>query len=146
KTLGEDSVQLLFRSHFGWQAQMLLSWAGPRGHVPDIEISGDRGVLHLWPGRGYVDLYPAEPRPLPRLLSYVRPGWLADKLITPGSQRERRKLADADRQGYRTEVNEFLAAVSEGRAPVSPPGDARRDLEIVLRAYESMRSGTWTST
>jgi predicted dehydrogenase/flavin reductase (DIM6/NTAB) family NADH-FMN oxidoreductase RutF len=145
KIQGEDSVQVWFRSRFGWEAHILLSWAGPRGHAPDLVVCGDRGVLHLWPGRGYVDLYPAQPRSLPRLLSYVRPGWLAEKLIQPEMQRVRRKLADQDRQGYLTEVREFLAAVEEGRAPASPPEDARRDLEIVLCAYEALRSGIWVA-
>jgi predicted dehydrogenase len=58
-------------------------------------------------------------------------------------QRVRRKIANEDRQGYLTEVREFLAAVTEGREPASPPEDARRDLEIVLRCYQSIGSGGW---
>lgn len=144
KMHGEDSVQVWFRSRFGWQAHLLLSWAGPRGHAPDLVICGDRGVLHLWPGRGYVDLYPSTPRPIPMLLSYVRPPWLAEKLMRPELQRDRRKLPDEDRQGYLSEVREFLAAVAEGREPASPPQDARRDLEIVLSAYSALQAGNWT--
>ena len=146
KTLGEDSVQVLFRSHFGWQAHILLSWAGPHGHSPDVIVCGDRGVLHLWPARNYIDLYPAQQRLLPQLLSYVRPPWLAERLIKPEMQRVRRKVAGDDRQGYLTEVREFLAAVTEGREPASPAEDARRDLEIVLHSYESMRTGVWVKT
>jgi len=144
--LGEDSIQLLFRSHFGWQAHILLSWAGPRGHSPDVIVCGDRGVLHLWPGRNYIDLYPAQQRLAPQLLSYVRPAWLAERLMKPEMQRVRHKIAGDDRQGYLTEVREFLAAVTEGREPASPPEDARRDLEIVLRSYESIRVGFWVKT
>jgi predicted dehydrogenase/flavin reductase (DIM6/NTAB) family NADH-FMN oxidoreductase RutF len=144
KNGGEDSVQVLLRSRFGWQAHMLLSWAGPRGHAPDVIVCGERGVLHLWPARNYVDWYPVQPRPLPRLLSYVRPGWLAEMLIRPEMQRVRRRIAGQDRQGYLSEVREFLAAVTERRVPASPPEDARRDLEIVLSSYESISAGHWT--
>ena len=146
KMLGEDSIQLLFRSHLGWQAHILLSWAGPRGHSPDVIVCGDRGVLHLWPSRNHIDLYPAQQQLVPQLLSYVRPAWLAERLMKPEMQRVRHKIAGDDRQGYLTEVREFLAAVVEGREPASPPQDARRDLEIVLRSYESKRAGLWVKT
>jgi len=111
-----------------------------------VIVCGDRGVLHLWPARNYIDLYPAQQRLLPQLLSYVRPPWLGEKLIKPEMQRVRRKVAGDDRQGYLTEVREFLAAVTEGREPASPAEDARRDLEIVLHSYESMRTGVWVKT
>jgi len=143
KMHGEDSVQLWFRSRFGWQAQLLLSWAGPRGNAPDLVVCGDKGVLHIWPAKGYVDLYPAAPRPIIQMLSYVRPAWLAEKLIRPEMQRVRVQIPDEDRQGYLSEMREFLSAVAEKRPPVSPPEDARRDLEIVLGAYQALRSGTW---
>jgi predicted dehydrogenase/flavin reductase (DIM6/NTAB) family NADH-FMN oxidoreductase RutF len=144
KMHGEDSVQLWFRSRAGWHAQMLFSWAGPRGHAPDLTVCGDRGVLHIWPGAGYVDLYPAEPRPLVQMLSYVRPYSLAEKLVRPEMQRLRVQIPDADRQGYVSEMQEFIAAVAEKRPPVSPAEDARRDLAIVLQAYEALRTSVWT--
>jgi predicted dehydrogenase/flavin reductase (DIM6/NTAB) family NADH-FMN oxidoreductase RutF len=144
KMQGEDSVQAWFRSHFGWQASLLLSWATPRGHSPDLIVCGDQGLLHLWPGRNYVDLYPSRQRFLPRILTMVRPSWLAEKLVRPEMQRVRCHFHSDDRQGYLTEAREFLASVAEGRAPSSPAIDARRDLEIVLRGYESLRRGTWT--
>lgn len=145
KMSGEDSVQLLFESRFGWQAHMLLSWSTIRGHSPDIVIAGERGTLYLWPGARYIDLFPAAPRTLPALLSYVRPHWLAQALARPSMQRVRRPVRDSDRTGYLTEVREFLAAVSEDRPPVTPPEDARRDLEIVLRCYDALRSRSWTN-
>jgi predicted dehydrogenase len=111
-----------------------------------VIVCGDRGVLHLWPARNHIDLYPAQQQLLPQLLSYIRPAWLAERLIKPEMQRVRHKIAGDDRQGYLTEVREFLAAVTEGRGPASPPEDARRDLEIVLHAYESMRVGVWKKT
>jgi predicted dehydrogenase/flavin reductase (DIM6/NTAB) family NADH-FMN oxidoreductase RutF len=143
KIKGEDSVQLLLRSRYGWQAQLLLSWAGPRGNAPDLIVCGDRGVLHLWPGRGHVDLYPAAPRPLTQILSCVRPAWLREKLVRPGLQRVRVRIPGDDRQGYLSEMREFIAAIAEGRPVIAPPEDARRDLEIVLRAYDALESGSW---
>lgn len=144
KISGDDSVQALFASRFGWQAHLLLSWAGPRGHAPDIVVAGDQGVLHLWPGAGYYDLYPAAPQPVTVALSYLRPRRLAERLMSPVWQRVRRRIADEDRRGYLSEVREFLAAVGEGRSPASPPADARRDLEIVLCAYAALRDEIWT--
>ena len=141
---GEDSVHATFSSRYGWQAHFLLSWAGPRGHSPDMIISGERGVIHLWPGAGFYDWYPAAPRPIPRALSYLRPGWLGEKLTRPEMQRVRRRIADEDKLGYHLEVREFLAAITEQREAVSAPEHARRDLEIVLCGYEALRSGHWT--
>ena len=92
----------------------MLNWAGPRGSSPDIIVSGDEGIIHLWPSAPYYDLYPAADRPLTQLISYIRPAWLADKLMKPTHQRVRRRIPDADRQGYLTEMREFLAAVAEG--------------------------------
>jgi len=122
---------------------MLLNWSGPRGHNPDIIISGERGVLQLWPGKSYVELYPAEPQLLTELVSYVRPAWLSEKLMSPTLQQVRLPISDADRIGYLSEIREFIAAVSERRAPVTPATDGRRDLEVVLRGYESLRAEAW---
>jgi len=144
----EDSVQLLFSSAHGWEAHVLLSWASPRGHGPDIIVAGDQGTVHLWPAAPYLDLYPAgpaAPRPLATLLSYVCPAGLALKLMSRGLRRVRRRIPDRDAGGYLTQVREFLGAVAEGRAPTSRPEDARRDLEIVLLGYEALRRGGWVT-
>jgi predicted dehydrogenase len=143
KMAGEDSAQVLFKSPYGWEAHFLLNWAGPRGHSPDIIVSGDRGVLHLWPGRGYYDYMPAEEPEWMRFVPYIRPRWLAERLERPERLQQRRRIESEDTLGYLTEVREFLAAVGEKRAPVSDPRDGVRDLEVVLRAYESMNSGRW---
>jgi predicted dehydrogenase len=140
---GEDSVQVLLSSRLGWQAHLLMSWSSPRGHSPDILVSGERGILQIWPGDPYLELYPAEPRLLTELVSYIRPAWLGEKLMRPTFQRVRLPVPDADKIGYLTEIREFLAAVTEGRQPATVPMDARRDLEIVLRAYESLRAESW---
>lgn len=63
--------------------------------------------------------------------------------MRPSLLRVRRRIPSEDHQGYLTEAREFLAAVSEQRQPVTPPEDARRDLEIVLRAYEALERESW---
>jgi predicted dehydrogenase len=145
KITGEDSVQLVFGSNYGWQAHMLLNWAGPRGCGPDIVIAGERAVIHLWPGAAYVDLYPAAASPLMGLLGRIPSARLSRLLTRPALQRVRRSISDSDALGYLTEMRAFLAAVAEGRPPVSKPEDARRDLEIVLCAYQALRDGHWVS-
>jgi predicted dehydrogenase len=141
--LGEDSVQLLFSSRYGWQAHMLLSWSSQRGDLPDIVLTGDKGTLHLWPGKRYLDYYATAPRVLPQIISYLRPYWLQEKLLRPQMQRLRKPLPDRDTTGYLGEMKEFLSSIAEGRMPASPPEDARRDLEIVMRSYESLAQGGW---
>jgi predicted dehydrogenase len=65
--------------------------------------------------------------------------------MRPTLQQVRRSVKDDDPTGYRGEFEEFMAAVSENRPPVTPPQDARRDLEIVLAAYESLERGAPTT-
>ena len=145
KIEGEDSVQVLFSSDLGWQVHMLLSWSTQRGNLPDIVLAGSSGTFHLWPGARFFDYYPVEPRILTRAVSFVRPRSLQDKLMRPSLQQVRRSVKDSDPTGYRGEFEEFIAAVSENRPPVTTPQDARRDLEIILAAYESLRSGVQTN-
>ncbi len=142
KIAGEDSVQVSFSSKVGWEGHMLLSWASLRGHLPDIVVEGEKGTFHLWPGATYIDFYPVAPPLLPRLLSYVRPHWLQEKLMRPQYGRVRISLRDKEGSGYLGEVREFLAAVADERQPASPPEDARRDLEIVLHCYDALATHT----
>jgi len=144
KMLGEDSVQLMFSSRYGWQAHMLLTWSSLRGDLPDIVLAGDQGTLHLWPGKRYLDYYPAAPRVLPQVISYLRPYWLQEKLLRPRMQRLRITLPNRDGTGYLGEMQEFLAAIAQERIPATPPEDARRDLEIILRSYEALAQGGWS--
>jgi predicted dehydrogenase/flavin reductase (DIM6/NTAB) family NADH-FMN oxidoreductase RutF len=141
KISGEDSVQVLFSSQVGWEAHMLLSWSSMRGNLPDIVVAGEQGTLHLWAGTSFIDYYPVAPRPLPRLISFVRPYWLQEKLLRPNMGRLRISLRNHEGSGYLDEVKEFLAAIVDERPPVSPPRDARRDLEIVLGCYEALSGG-----
>ncbi len=138
----EDSVQLLFSSNAGWEAHMLLSWSSQRGHLPDIVIAGEKGTLHLWPGAGYLDYYPVAPLLRTRLVSLIRPYWLQERLLSPTLQRNRIKLRVRDVTGYLGEMQEFVAAVTEERPPVTPAVDGRRDLEIVMRSYEALGTGS----
>jgi predicted dehydrogenase/flavin reductase (DIM6/NTAB) family NADH-FMN oxidoreductase RutF len=141
KMSGEDSVQLMFSSRFGWQGHMLASWSTQRGHLPDIVVAGEKGTLHLWPGAHYLDYYPVEPRLATKLLSFVRPYSLQERLMRPTLQRIRKRFSDKDATGYLGEMKEFVAAVAEGREPVTPAEDARQDLQIILRSYESLADG-----
>ncbi|HAF23862.1 MAG TPA: hypothetical protein DCK93_13330, partial [Blastocatellia bacterium] len=138
KISGEDSVQVLFSSEVGWEAHMLLSWSSLRGNLPDIVVAGEQGTFHLWAGTSFIDYYPVAPRLLPQLISFVRPYWLQEKLMRPKMGRLRISLRDKESSGYLGEVKEFLAAIVDERQPVSPPKDARRDLEIVLGCYDAL--------
>jgi UDP-N-acetylglucosamine 3-dehydrogenase len=142
KMSGEDSVQAIFSNRAGWQAHMLLTWASNRGNIPDIVVAGEKGTIHLWAGMPYIDVYPAAPLPLTRLISYVRPYSLQARLMHPNLQRMRVGIPGVS--GYVAEYREFFAAIAEGRQPVSTARDGRRDVEIVLRGYEALASGEWT--
>jgi predicted dehydrogenase/flavin reductase (DIM6/NTAB) family NADH-FMN oxidoreductase RutF len=144
KMAGEDSVQLIFSSRFGWQTHMLLTWASVRGDLPDIVVVGDRGTLHIWPTRRYLDYYPVAPRFLRRVVSYVRPYWLQEKLVSPGMQRVRLPIKDREITGYLGEMREFLDAIAQQRVPTSSGEDGRRDLEIVIKAYQALSNQSWT--
>jgi predicted dehydrogenase len=103
KMSGEDSVQLVFSSHFGWQVHMLLSWVSPRGDLPDMIVAGEKGTIHLWSAAPFYDLYPAYPLTLTRLLSYVRPAWLgeAGPAAAPARSPEDRARGRLSRRGSR---------------------------------------------
>jgi predicted dehydrogenase len=131
----------VFTSRYGWNANLLTTWSYNYGNLPDIVVLGDRGSYHIWPRLRFVDYYPAAPRPLTALLSYVRPYWLQARLMHPNLQRVRMRLEGDDMTGYAGEVREFLAAVCDQREPVTSAADGRRDLEIVLSAYKSLRTG-----
>jgi len=137
---GEDSAQVVFSSDVGWQAHLLCSWSSYRGHLPDIVLVGDKGTVHLWPGATILDYYPIAPRLLPKLVSYVRPYSLQERLNRPILQRNRIRLAHRDGSGYLAEMQEFLSAVMQNRRPATPAVDARRDLEIILACYSALSS------
>lgn len=144
KISGEDTVQVLFSSPLGWEAQMLLNWVSPRGAGPDVVIAGERGTLHLWPGDAHVDLYHGQNSEVVRLASRVS-ARLGGKLARLSKGRKRMRLTDRDPGGYLGEIREFLAAVSERRAPACGPEHGARDLEIVVNAYDGLERREWVS-
>jgi predicted dehydrogenase len=137
---GEDGLQVIFRSEIGWQSHFLTTWSAGLGRIPDIVVIGDGGTFHLWPMAGFYDYYPVAPRPLVRMLGYVRPHWLQEKLIRPTMHRERVRFGGAD-DGYVEQMREFLAAVEQRRPFATPPEDGYRDLEIVNCCYASLERG-----
>ncbi len=104
-------------------------------------MAGEKGTFHLWPDKSYVEFYPAAPRAVTRLIGYVRPFWLQERLMRPGFERVRMRIPGPKESGYTAEFREFLSAIAEGRAPATSAEDGRRDLEIVLRAYDSLAAG-----
>jgi predicted dehydrogenase/flavin reductase (DIM6/NTAB) family NADH-FMN oxidoreductase RutF len=142
----EDSLQVLLSSCFGWQAHVFASWIANRGPLPDMVVHGEKGVLHLYPGRPFLDFFPNAPTGLSRALSYVRPYSLQERLRRPWQQRRRISLRDEDLTGYVHEMREFLSAVAEGRPLVTPAADGRRDLEVVLAGYESLERVAWVES
>lgn len=58
--------------------------------------------------------------------------------MKPEHQRVRVPLRGSVRSGYEGEMREFLSAIAERRAPSLKPASARRDLEIVLCAYDAL--------
>jgi predicted dehydrogenase len=140
---GEDSAQVLFRSRYGWQAQVLLNWSGPRGTGPDLEICGSGGVLALHPQARHVAHVPGQG---PAWLDYahlIRPAWLARRLTRPENFLRRIPIPDPDPIGYQAEIREFLDAVAENRPARGTAEDGRRDLEIVLAAHRSLVEDRW---
>ncbi len=138
---GEDGLSVLFESRYGWQAHIFATWSHRWGAGPDIVVAGDKGTFHLWPDKRYVEFYPVAPTPLMKLIGYVRPYRLQEWLMRPGLERVRMRIPGPKESGYKAEFREFLAAIAEGREPVTPAEDGRRDLEIVLRAYDSLAAG-----
>src|SRR6266496_235887 len=132
----EDSAQLLFFSQAGWQAHVLLSWTVRRGDLPEYIVICEKGSVHLWMNRASMDFYPTEPLPFQRLMSKVRPHWLHEKLMSPRMEGTRVRLQGRDTTGHMGQMREFLGAVESGSAETASAVEARRDLEIIFRAYD----------
>jgi predicted dehydrogenase len=143
KMEGEDSVLLLAESRFGWRASMLFNWAGPRAHVPDIVVAGTSGSLGLWPGSKHVELYPQGPGQISSFVDRIGLSPIIPAAISGMKTCRRIRVPGNDRTGYQTEVAEFLAAIVEDRMPEGPGEEGRRDLEIVMAGYQSLRTGAW---
>ncbi len=137
---GEDGLVAIFSQPGKWHCQIVTTWAATLGKLPDIVLAGDRGAFHLWPRTGYFDYYPIAPRPLTSLAARLRPHWLRARYMRPEWQRLRVRVGRPD-NGYREEMCAFLNAIATGSAGVESACSARRDLELVLCAYQSMESG-----
>jgi len=138
---GEDNVQLLLYGEAGWRAHVLLSWSARRGNLPEYVVMAEKATMHISMSENSLDSYPVDPPPIARLISKLRPHWLQDVLSHPRFERKRVRLAAADRTGHLGQIREFLTAAAAGVAPVDSALEARRDLEIITHAYQSMRSG-----
>jgi predicted dehydrogenase/flavin reductase (DIM6/NTAB) family NADH-FMN oxidoreductase RutF len=138
KITGEDNLRACYSGAAGWTADLFTTWSAKPGILPDIAVLGDRGTYHLWPRAKHVDYYPAIPTRILKLLEYVRPYRLQARLMRPSFGRVRVRVPGEETTGYVLEFREFLNAVVEEREPATTARDARRDLEIVVRTYESL--------
>jgi predicted dehydrogenase len=59
-------------------------------------------------------------------------------------QRVRLPIKDREITGYLGEMREFLDAIAQQRVPTSSGEDGRRDLEIVIKAYQALSNQSWT--
>ncbi len=142
---GDDSVVALCESRFGWSSSLLLNWAGPRAPGPDITVHGTQGTLQIWGGANHVILDPSQPTPWQELFSLARPAALQKRLLRFTSNRQLLPVDGPDFIGYHAQVREFVASVAEGRAPQSTGEEARRDVEIVVRGYDSLAQKQWVT-
>lgn len=62
-------------------------------------------------------------------------------VLVRGAGRPRLRLFRRDVRGHEGMLSEFRAAVASGRSPESDGRSGRRDLEVVLAAYRSLRDG-----
>jgi predicted dehydrogenase len=113
---GEDSVFLLLRFRNGAVGTLANSLAAPGlPHWQWTWVSGTEGSLGI-DHRG-------------------RSLWLR------GRSGARFRLFVRDRRGLIAQLNEFVAAVRDGRPTALAPESARADLELVLAAYRSLEIG-----
>ncbi|PWT99264.1 MAG: hypothetical protein C5B51_27575 [Terriglobia bacterium] len=136
---GEDNATVLLEGT-GWHASIHVSWAADIGRHPEFLVIADGGSLKLWPHGRYVDLYTNRPGWRSRLVSHIKPWRLQQALRSPEAQRQRRTIS-GDPFGYQAELREFLQAAARGTADTTSAEQARRDLEVVQAAYQSMASG-----
>lgn len=137
----EDNVTIIMSSDKGWQATLSCSWQASAGRCPELIVLGNRGGLKIWPKSDTVDVYSEAPTLRTRLLSRIRPWRLQSLLSSPENQRRRHHVPREDRLGYQAELQDFLGRVQRGRTDTESAQEARRDLEVVMAAHESLRCG-----
>jgi predicted dehydrogenase len=135
---GEDNVSLSLSGE-GWRGTVWLGWAGSVGDHPEYIIVAKGGTLKLQPDAKFIDFYPVGGTKRSRLLSRF-PYRIQERLRTPEIGRRRIRVS-GDRLGYRETLGAFLRLAESGEKSSASAVEARRDLEIVLRAYDSIRTG-----
>ena len=112
----EDGIVVMTRSYEGVAGVIIHSWsAAPVTRGPWVSIAGTEGTIYFELG----------------------PPWL--KLMDHTSE-ETIELTD-DHQGLAPMVQEFRQSILEGREPSMTGADGINDLDLVLKAYESMHLG-----
>jgi len=113
---GEDGIAMTARFPGGAVGLLNFSWGTPVQEARDfLHVTGTRGEIRFQP--------------------------FATELVleTPASRRSFR-LPPA-RWGVRPMIEEFVAAVRQGREPVMSGREGLKDLAVVVAAYESARTG-----
>jgi predicted dehydrogenase len=102
------------------------------------ELCGTSGILVFWNDAGAPVFYLPRPFALPdRTYEWevLHPAPLPEPASTPPG-------ASAQHAANQVLVRDLLAAVEQGRQPISSGHDARAALEMILAVYESHRRGT----
>lgn len=112
----EDSILLLVELEGGAVGEVVHSWGVPSpGRFQFTVVSGTEGNLYI-ENHGFF-------------------------LFLTGKKRRLYPCGIRDSRGFRGMYQEFLKSREEKRAPLTSGEEARRDLALVLAAYESARSG-----
>ena len=113
---GEDGVVVVTHSNTGAVGLINHSWAKVHGHEPNlVSVSGSKARISFD---------------------------LAGTLLTiDDGLEERTQEAAGDHSGIIPMVQEFRNSLREGREPETAGAVGMEDLEITLKAYESMESG-----
>ena len=123
----EDTLLATMRFASGALGTFQASTAAWPGYPRRIEVSGTHGTLHIEHDRvaGW-DL---------------RSGHVAGEALTSGSQSASTAVV-ADATPHRRVVEDFVAALREGRRPACDGREARRSVALAQALYESAWTGT----
>ncbi len=102
------------------------------GFLKKLEISGNKGSIIMEEGAiqawQFEDEKPEDAEVRERFAAKAAKGGAADP-------------ADIGHEGHRRQMVEFIEALQEGRAPAVDGREGRKAVEIILRIYESARTG-----
>lgn len=115
-----DTLSLSLRYRNGVLGQLLYSGGVgvPDWNMGECHIYGTTGTIKT--GRSYARLYQRQEQPNPKL---------EDATLT--------RSIEADKSGYYLEFLNFYEAVRLGKPVVVTPGEALRDLEVIMAALDS---------